>query len=260
MRVRSSWLTVLAATGFNLLFEYSLRGVNHLLAQPLLLPVLFTVYFTLFTMLNDLIARFKLRDYHLMVLAFFFGTFYQFFASGAALLPPLFLGVNWNSILFVVVVWWGIVQSIITFYIANRVAPRDWNHRLSKAGWLIALGLNGLMILVFQRSPAVPKADAQQVAVLVVLMAAAAAVFRLLLPNVKKRAATVEFHWSRTLDALSAITILVFSVCAFLTFDPTVLTTSQVNATAVWIVTRWTLTLAAAVLIYRLVSKRAIPV
>ena len=51
------WRTVLVATGFNLLFEYSMRGINTLLS--------------------------------------------------------------------VVVVWWGGLQSVMTFYVANRIAPRD---------------------------------------------------------------------------------------------------------------------------------------
>ena len=34
----------LVATGFNLLFEYSLRGINGFLLQSLLLPILFIAY------------------------------------------------------------------------------------------------------------------------------------------------------------------------------------------------------------------------
>jgi hypothetical protein len=238
-----------------------MRGVNDLLRQPLLLPVLFTVYFTLFAMINDLIARYKLRDYHLMVLAFFFGSFYQFFASGAALLPPLFLGVNWQSIIFVVVVWWGGAQSVLTFYVANRVAPRNWNQRLSKKGWAGALVLNALMMVVFQRSGAIPRVDAQQIIVLVAIMTFAAIVFGLILHSREKRAVPAESHRSIVLDALAAITVGVFLVCAlFLTFDSTVLTTSHVNATAVFVVTRWTLILVFALLVYRLVSRRSISV
>lgn len=212
-------------------------------------------------MLNDLISRFKLRDYHLMVLAFFFGTFYQFFASGAALLPPLFLGVNWQSILFVVIVWWGVTQSVMTFYIANRVAPRDWNWRLPKSGWRVALALNALMMLVFQSSPAVPQANKQQGLVLIVIMAAAAILFKTLIPDAKKREIPTDFHPSRALDALSTTTIAVFLVCAaFLTFDPAVLTTSLVNVTATRIVISWTIILALAALAYRLFSRRSISV
>lgn len=95
-----SWKTVLAATAFNLLFEYSMRGVNNLLTQPILPFILFTVHFSLYTMLGDLILRFRLRDYNLMVVVFFFSTAYQFLVSGSALLQPWVLGVNWANLFF----------------------------------------------------------------------------------------------------------------------------------------------------------------
>jgi hypothetical protein len=190
---RNSWLTILAATLFNVLFEYSLRGVNHLIEQPLLLPILFTIYFTLFTMLNDLISRFNLKDTHLMVLAFFFGSFYQFFASGAAVLNAQVLGVNFGSILFVVIVWWGAIQSILTYYLANRVAPRNWSWRLPKAGWAAALILNGLMIVILQLSPATPVVQWSQFLVMALIMAVAGAVFITVIPKKEARSEISEF-------------------------------------------------------------------
>ena len=77
------WPLILAATGFNLLFEYSWRGVNNIIQVPLLFVALFILYMTLFTILDDLIVEFRLRDYHLVIAAFFYGTIYEFLASGA---------------------------------------------------------------------------------------------------------------------------------------------------------------------------------
>lgn len=260
--MNSSWKTVLIATGFNLLFEYSMRGVNNLLVQRALPLILFTAYFTLYTMLEDLIVRFRLKDYHLMVTAFFFGTVYQFLVSGAAILPPMRLGVNWTSLLFVVIVWWGVLQSVITFYIANRLAPRDWNHRrLSKAGWATALFLNGLVVMLFQLSGAIPKATASQIAVMGVIVFISALIFRRILPGENERSSPMPFKRSIALDFLSALTAVLFFICAvFLTFDPIKANTSNVNATATTIVIRWTIILAFIVLVYRLYSKRPIPV
>lgn len=260
--MNSSWRTVLIATGFNLLFEYSMRGVNNLSVQRALPLILFTAYFTLYTMLEDLIVRFRLKDYHLMVAAFFFGTAYQFLISGAAILPPTRLGVNWTSLLFVVIVWWGVLQSIITFYVANRLAPRDWNHRkLSKIGWATALVLNGLVILLFQLSGAIPKATASQLVVMVIIMCISVLIFRRIIPGENERPSLTHFNRSILLDFLSALTVAIFFICAvFLTFDPVKVNTSNVNATATMIVVRWTISLAVILLVYRLYSKRPIPV
>lgn len=258
----SSWRTILIATWFNLLFEYSMRGINNLLVQPLLPIVLVTVYFTLFTMLEDLIVRFRLRDYHLMVAALFFGTAYQFLVSGTAILPPMMLGVNWGHLLFVVVIWWGILQSIMTFYIANRLAPRDWNHRkLSKVGWATALFFNGLMVLLFQLSRAIPRATISQIIIMGIIMTSSALVFRRTLPSENEHASPISFNQSVLLDILSALTMVIFFICAvFLTFDPIKAYTSNVNATSTAIVVRWTTILALIVLVYRFYSKRPISV
>lgn len=252
--------TVLVATAFNILFEYSMRGVNNLAFQPVLPFVLFAVYFSLYAMLEDLIARYQLKDYNLMIAAFFFGTAYQFLVSGSALLQPSILGVNWINMIFVVVVWWGTLQSIITFYFANRVVPRDWNHRLSKKGWAMALTVNCSMVLVFQLSSAIPKPNIQELMVMLAVMAVAAVFFKAALPD-NRFASPPVFQRSRFIDSLTALTIGTFLFCAtLLTFDPVKAKTSNVNATATAVVTIWTIILALAVLAYRTCTKKPIPV
>lgn len=259
VHLNRSWLTVLAATGFNLLFEYSMRGINNFLKQPFLPIFLFTAYFSLYTMINDLIARYRLRDYHLLALAFFFGTAYQFLVSGAALVQPQALGINWTSMLFVVVVWWGIVQSVLTFYFATRLAPRDWSFRLTKAGWVGALGLNVFTVLVFQRSPAIPKVKGLELAIMAAIMVVAFVAFRVLL----SKSLRTDSRASRSIlmDVVSSLTVAIFFMSAvFLTFDPVHLKTSNVNATASAVVTLWTIILALAIVFYRLATKRSIAV
>ena len=261
LNMNRSWKTILAATGFNLLFEYSMRGVNNLLVQPVLPLVLFTVYFTLYAMLNDLIARFRLRDFHLLVAAFFFGTLYQFLVSGSAILLSSVLGVNWTSLLFVVVVWWGLLQSVLTFYIANRVAPRDWNHRLSRIGWAVMLLLNGSMVLLFQRSGVIPRATATQLIIMAVIVCASALMFHRTLQRGGQRSFPLQFSRSVPLDFLCIMTVVIFAFCAvFLMFDPIKAKTSNVNATSTVIVVGWTMLLSSIALVYRLYSRKPISV
>lgn len=133
---------VITASLFNLLFEYSLRGLNNLKVQPFLPFILFPIYFSLFTLVEDLIVRWRLRDIQLMLLSFIYGTIYLAFISGILFLPPLYLGINWGALFYINLVWWGALQSILTFYLANLIERRDWNHpRMSMMGWAICLGI-----------------------------------------------------------------------------------------------------------------------
>jgi len=156
-------------------------------------------------------------------------------------------------------VWWGALQAVLTFYIANRVAQRDWNHpRFSKKGWALTLLLNGAVVVLFQLSGYVPKGTVAGMVSMVIVLIATLIIFWRILP--KDERVYVEFERSRLMDYLSVITVAVFVVSMFLVFDPTRLVASNVNLTAVRIVTVWTAILAVIMLAYRLYSKKEIPV
>jgi len=256
------WGTILVATAFNLLFEYSLRGINNLVMQPLLPLILFVAYFSLFTMVEDLIVRFRFKDYHLIILAFTFGTVYHFLVSGAALLQTSFAGVNWGSLIFVNAVWWGALQLVMTFYLANRAAPRDVNHSLmTKGGWAFFLILNGIVILLFQASGAIPRANVLQILLMILIFLAFAGLLWKILSKTSQRIVPIGFSRLLAMDFLCAATLVVFIVSAiFLTFDPFQSGTSNINRTAGIVVTVWTIISAASMLSYRLYARRSIPV
>lgn len=256
------WKIVLIATAFNLLFEYSMRGINNLRVQPFLPLVLFATYFTLFTMLEDLIVKYRLKDYHLVVAAFSYGIVYQCFVSGAAFIPPLIFGINLSGVLFVILVWWGAIQNVMTFYLANRLAPRDWNHqRLSKIGWATMLLLNGFMILIFQLFGGVPRGSLRGMVLMTLILAGGVIAFWKILPSKKERSLTPEFRYGKLMDYLSVLTVVIFVVCAvFLIFDPTKHGASRVNWTSTRIVVGWTIVLAVMMLSYRLHSGKPISV
>ncbi|MFB0563776.1 MAG: hypothetical protein ACETWM_21475 [Candidatus Lokiarchaeia archaeon] len=260
--VGNRWKIVLFATGFNLLFEYSMRGINNLVVQPVLPLILFTAYFTYFTMLEDLIVRYRLKDYHLIVASFFFGTVYVCLVSGAAFSAPRVLGINWGSLLFINLVWWGALQAVMTLYIANRVVPRDWDHPLlSKTGWGVMLFLNGMVVLLFQLSGVIPQGTLTGIIVMSIILVITAVIFWRILPEKSQRPSYPDFERSRAMDYLSVATAFIFFVCAvFLIFDPTKLGASNVNLLSVQIVLVWTTILAIIMLVYRLYSKRAISV
>ncbi len=262
MTISSRWKIILIAAAFNLLLEYSLRGINNIPAQPFLPFVLFISYFTYFTMLEDLIIRFKLKDFHLMAISFFYGTIYLAFVSGILFIPPLFLGIRWGSMLFVNLVWWGAVQAVMTFYLANRLAKRNWQHgRMSKTGWAVMLFLNFLVILIFKFGGQIPNGTPIGYAAFILIL-----FFNLLLiwkiwPKEDALKENLSFRKSNFMDILSFLTVALFVFSAiFLTFDPIRSLTSNVNQTALNVISWWSLIAAILMLVHRILSKKSISV
>ena len=259
--MNSRWKIIFVATLFNLLFEYSLRGFNNIAVQPVLPFILFAIYFTLFIMIEDLIVRFKLKDYHLLLLAFFYGTFYNAYTSGIIYIRPTFLGIAWLELISINIGWWGVVQGILTFYLANRIAgARDWNHSLlSRRGWIVCLAINIFTVVLFQLSGLIPRGmPIARLATLVTLLISLA-VCVLSIKSHKPK--IIPFQKSKFMSLLSFLTLAVFIFCAmFLTHDPIKSNTSNVNATSLLVVSRYTFLLMITILGYRLFSKKEISV
>jgi hypothetical protein len=250
---------VIVATAFNLLFEYSLRGVNHLLERPVFPLFLIAAYASLFAMEEDLIRRYRLRDYHLVALAFTYGIVYQCLVSGTAFQHPTLFGIRWSHSLFVILVWWGGVQSVLTFYLANRLRPRNYDSSpMDRKGWLLALGINGIVISLFQASGKIPHGTPVGYATMLIVAALAAVTFARL---ARRMPLAEPFRRHLFIDLIVASTVVVFVICALvLTRDPTTIGTSDVNRLATRIIVAWTILAVAAALGYRLKTRRAIPI
>lgn len=250
---------VIVATAFNLLFEYSLRGVNHLVERPVFPLFLIAAYASLFAMEEDLIRRLRLRDYHLVALAFTYGIVYQCLVSGTAFQHPTLFGIRWSHSLFVILVWWGGVQSVLTFYLANRIRPRNYDsHPMHRKGWLLALGINAIVIALFQASGKIPHGTPAGYATMLIVAAVATVTFALLARGMRPVAV---FRRHVFIDLIVASTVVVFVICALVfTRDPTTIGTSDVNWLATRIIVVWTILAVAATLGYRLKTGRPIPV
>jgi hypothetical protein len=132
------------------------RGIANILNVYLLIGIIGT-YFTYFTILEELIARYKLKDHQLMLWGFFLGIFVMAFTGGEMFNPRpglemfFIFGINYVDFFFVNVIWWSLFQTVITFYFANRIIKRDWDHsRLGKLGWALTLILFGVILFLFQ--------------------------------------------------------------------------------------------------------------
>ncbi|MDD1655835.1 MAG: hypothetical protein LUO87_00460 [Methanomicrobiales archaeon] len=249
----SRWGIVLIATAFNLLFEYAVRGIPDLLAHPLLFPVLSAAYFTYFSMVQDLVVRFRLRDMHLMGVAFFAGTVYVFLASGLALTPPLVLGINPLAILFTNLVWWGALQTLLARYVAIRLMRHGESQvLLSPAGWGVALAVQAGVLLLFQLSGRVPAMTPVAVGVLILLLMASAATVKITLPprEVPVPGTRPDPVW----DLLGGASVVLFLACIlFLTGETAWMGPFAVDRTALQVVVLWSLLVAAVIALHRLV-------
>ncbi len=250
------------ATGFNLLFEYSLRGLNNLTRQPALPLVLLVAYASLFVMQDDLIRRWRLKDYHLVVLAFTYGTVYQCLVSGAAFVEPSAFGLNWGTLLFTVVVWWGLLQSILTFYIANRVTPRDWQvNPLPWYGWAVALAVNVGVIFLFQRSDLIPTGTPVGYLMMLIVACAAGWLIARMRPWPSDEP-PAEFQPRSLLDMVGTLSVVLFAFSAVFLRGGEVVAreASIVNAQAENIIVAWTIVAGVCIVASRLFGGRPIPV
>lgn len=257
--MNNHWKIITVATIFNVLFEYSIRGFINLQAQPVLSFFLFIIYFTLFIMLEDLVVRYKLKDYHLMILAFFYGTIYCAYTSGLAFINPSFIGIAWLPLLLVNVIWWGSIQAVLTFYLANLVSPRNWNHpKLSTKGWISCLVVNILAVLVFQLSGKIPIATLPQAMVIFILLAINMFFFIL---SLRHNQVPTTFIKNKVISFISVVSVCIFLFSAFfLVSDPILSNTSNVNATSLKFISIFTVIVFIVLLITRIVSKKEISV
>jgi hypothetical protein len=259
-KANHQWLLVLAATLFNILFEYSARGASNIFTAPLLFPLLFILYFSLFTLLEDLIVRFRLRDYHFLILVFFYGTVYEFFASGAALHNPEFLGINWVTLVFINVAMWASVQGILTFYLATRAFPRGPHPSLlGERGWTIALAVNLISLALIHIGGNIPAPKLVPLLVLFVILIVATIVFNGQVKKMEWRSKYVPFRKSTVLDLTCLFTIAIFLFNAFVIIHDQV-KFSVYNATALRIDLVWVCAVALILLIYRVIKGEPIPV
>lgn len=265
MKINNRLKIVLLATIFNLSFEYSMRGFYGFFKS--ILPFfLFGFYFTLYSMLEDLIVHFKVKNYQLVLAAFLYGIFPMAFATGILFNRPLFLGIAWGSLIYIGFLWWGIAQAIFTFYFANRLVRRDWNHpKMGKVGWFLAIAYN-VMVLTWMKAVNPHFVPVQPIAYLVfALIALITALF--LWQNLKKNKDRKpwQFEPSKMMDFLSFGSFIIFVFLGTYFGGGQVVEPraggSHVNLTAVKIVHVWTIIYTTTFLAYRfLVRKKEITI
>ncbi|MEM3444450.1 MAG: hypothetical protein QW115_00575 [Thermoplasmata archaeon] len=253
-----NWIRILLATGFNLLFEYSLRGINDLCFRPLLPIFLFLVYFPYFTLLEYCIEKYNLRDWQVLLAGFIFGSIGAFFIPGAMFTGTLTLGLNLPSFFFITVIWWGNLQAVLTFYFARMISPvRKHQGFLSKTRLVVLVALLAGMLCLFRIAVKnAPQITMAGTFLILMLIACAAG----LLYKTKHWQGRKEQARSVLLDAVVLITIFIFMISALFFTDKGELGIHIVNYTAVKVVVPWSIIAFCVTWGYRLIANKEIPV
>ena len=125
MKTNNRWKVILIASFLAWFWEYSLRGINNLLAIPEMAVLVFANYFTYLVVIEDFIGRFKLRDYQVWIVAQFFGLLWQLVSVAAVYYPypPFLFGISVGILLINNLVWRTTIQTIFALYIAHRLTP-----------------------------------------------------------------------------------------------------------------------------------------
>ncbi len=266
--IGNHWKIVLYSTLFNFLFEYAVRGFDNTLEIPILLFGIIGIYFTYFILLEDLIVRFRLKDYELFLIAFFYCLIGMVLNSGYIFWEPgpfqpnyLIFGVNYLVIIFVCIFWWSEFQTVLTFYFANRISPRDWDQPfLGRKGWILTLFLNALFLSLFFLSGKIVYGRIEGYISMFIMWVVFGIICYIMLKK-KDRNEPLKFESSKILDIIMISTIILSIFNAiFLIKDPVIIGASHVNSLALRITILWSLLLGIFVIFYRILSKKPISV
>lgn len=253
------------ATLFNLLFEYSARGIKEFIQRPLLVLALFGIYFTYFAMLEDLIVRFKLINYQLFLIAFFYGLFPIAFYTGNLFNHSIYggfilAGVNLGTVLIIGILAWGVIQGMITLYFANRLSPRDWDHpRMGKIGWALSILYQIIVIVMAHSNPRTPRGNTEGYLVFGVLTISAVALFY---RSLKTPPPSIQsFTPSKVMDVLAVGSVILFTILGtFFIAGPVVVTSQPMNRIAVTIENIWVFICGFVFFIYPLANRAEVVV
>ncbi|KYK32633.1 MAG: hypothetical protein HXS46_04565 [Theionarchaea archaeon] len=245
---------------FNLLFEYSARGLPQFISRPLFMFALFGIYFTYFSMLEDLIVRFRLKNYQIFLCAFLYGLFPIAFLTGNLFNTNVYsgimlAGVNMGTLIIIGILAWGVVQGIITLYFANRLQTRDWNHpRMGKVGWTSAVLYQLLVMIYAHRNPVTPRGTPLGYLVFGLLVIVAVTLF---IRSLKIPKPSIQpFQPSKFMDFLAFGSVAIFFILGtFFISGAQIVTSQPLNLLAVTLENIWVIFCGLTFFIYRLQKK-----
>ncbi|MHA1376874.1 MAG: hypothetical protein ACTSRG_00705 [Candidatus Helarchaeota archaeon] len=67
MSIWNRWKIAILCTSFNFLYECAVRGILNIVMAPILIVGIIITYFIYFTILEEIIIKYKLKDYQLLL-------------------------------------------------------------------------------------------------------------------------------------------------------------------------------------------------
>jgi len=250
--LRNKHKIILSCVLFNLVLEYWVHGILFFLNPTRIFLVL--LYLTYFMMLEDLILRFHLKDYQVWLFAVTFWVFYDAFIAGTIFGTGTFLGIDLFTFVMINLVWWGIIQAVLTMYFANRfIASRDWTDpRMGRLGWILAISYYVLMFLggtLFD--PNQPKGTllGNITSAIIVLTGIISFYVSFRITSKESSDETLEKH--KILDVLIIITIVLSLILGTFMFG---------SQTAQELSVYWSIVVCIVFVVYRALIRKCVPV
>jgi hypothetical protein len=204
MNITQKQKRILICVIYNLILEFWVHSIIGFL-NPVLTISLLLLYLSYFSMLEDLVVRYKLRDHHVLLIGFIFGLFHEIFTTGSVFNEPNFLGINIIILFLANVFWWGILQSIFGLYFANTLVERsEVDRKMGPIGWILALTFNLLLFLGRILEGTLPTGSVIGYAISLIIMGVAAFLFII----IKKPEEPLEIDQIKVIDILLKVQIV----------------------------------------------------
>lgn len=260
--ISSRFSIILYCVLFNLLFEYSARGLGFTIEHPIFYLFMAGIYASYYAIFEDLIVRFKLTNLQIGLFALFWSFYPITFITNNLINPDIyggiaFQGVNLGALLFISLIAWPFLQGVFTFYLANRLSPRDWDHpRMGIIGYVLAIGYLLMIPRISNQAAAVGNVRVITYAIVAALMLLILALFIISVRRGQRRSAPT-FERLPFMDFLVfASVVILFVLGTFFYRGEQVTTTQALSLRAVVIQHAWLALSAILFLIYRLFIRR----
>ncbi len=256
------WRIVLVASFLAFFMEYSLRGINGLLRQPLVAAVVFANYFTYLALIEEFIGRFRLKDYQVWIMAQLFALIWQLLGVSGIYWPPFVLGINVYLLVLNNLIWWPTIQTLFALYVAHRVTPdADRSQPLLNRFGIAVFFLLFVLVSASWRLLATPPITPWQLSIMLCLTSTFAVLAGAMIFLNRRRGVELPvFKADRVLDVVAVLMAMFLTFSFFFLTDPEARAIHQVNIRALIANVMVSPLIALALLWRRIASKGPIPI
>jgi hypothetical protein len=223
--------------------------------------VVFANYFTYLALIEELIGRFKLKDYQVWIVAQLFALIWQLIGVSGIYWPPFIFGINVFLLAVNNIIWWPTIQTVFALYIAHRVTSEvDRSRPLLTRFGIVIFFILFILVTASWRLIATPPITPWQFFIMLCLTSVFAVLASaMIVLNRRRRAELPAFQPDRVLDGIAVIMLVFLVFSFFFLTDPEARATHQVNIRALIANVIVSPLIFLALLWRRIASKKSIP-